>query len=374
MSEWIVNRDEIINAVDDLSLVPSRPGIVTSEYIRVTSSKNKIRMSMTSEISGYSEATGKGRWPFDKTIYIDRRIFDPFITTAKNIKSKAEFIFSKSGKNELSISNGHRKVKLSCSDKKSGYNELGKTSGHEVKVEKALSTLLLAAKHCAETETAEPEKNCVYARKSGKYLILYATTGILNIRCKIKNKLYLKEPLPFPLYIIDLLSSDRLVGIESTKHDVVLDFKSGKIWQTISVPAKKKFPWKQIDKLIDNESKKSKLGFVVEAKQFGLIIDRLAGYLGSVRRLDWVLQLKGRKDSSRLETIVPLGHTTFKDKIKVRKPITFDFSVDLPFDRILGVLEVIASTGEKVYWNFDKDNRSYVKTSGIELLISRRTN
>jgi hypothetical protein len=69
-----------------------------------------------------------------------------------------------------------------------------------------------------------------------------------------------------------------------------------------------------------------------------------------------------------------LGHTTFKDKIKLKKRIAYDFSVDLPFDRVIGVLGVIASTGEKIYWSFDKENRSYVKTGNIELLISRRTN
>lgn len=375
MKEWIVNRDEIINVVEVLSMIPSRPGIITSEFIHIAYwGKNKIRLTMASEVSGYVEIKGVNKWPFEKSIYIDRRLFDPFISAAKNIKSKSDFQFIKSDKKELTIVNGNRKAKLTCAEPKAGYEDIGKTTGHEVKTEKELNTILIAAKHCAEESTSEPEKNCVYARRSGKNIAIYATTGVLNLRAKVKSKLYIKEPLPIPLYIIDLLANTKLVGVEATKHELVLDFGIGKVWETISVQAKKKFPWKRIDELIDKESKDSKLAFTVDAKSYGTVIERLAGYLGSVRRLDWVLTIKGKKGSRSLETIIPLGHTQFKDKVKTRKKIAYDFSVDLPFDRVIGVLGTIASTGERIHWSFDKENRSYVKAGNIELLISRRTN
>jgi hypothetical protein len=374
MSEWSIKRDEIINVVEVLSMIPSRPGIITSEFIKVSGKKNKVKMMMASEVSGYTEIKGNGDWPFEKDIYIDRRLFDPFISAAKNIKSKSDFRFIKSGKKELTIVNGNRKAKLTCADSKAGYEDIGKTTRHEVKTEKELNTLLIAAKHCAEESTSEPEKNCVYARRSGKNIVLYATTGVLNIRAEVKSKLVLNEPIPLPLFIIDLMANPKLVGVEATKHEVILDFGIGKVWETISVEAKKKFPYKRIDNLISTEKKNSKLAFVVDAKSYGVVIERLAGYLGSVRRLDWVLTLTGKKGSSKLETIIPLGHTMFRDKIKLKKKIAYDFSVDLPFDRVIGVLGVIALTGEKIHWSFDKENRSYVKAGNIELLISRRTN
>ena len=373
--DWIVKREDIIDAIDTLSMIPSRPGIITSEFIKIDGKKDKVIMTMASEVSGYTEVKGKGGWPFEKTsIYIDRRLFDPFIMVARNIKSKSDFYFSKSGKNELSISNGNRKVKLTCSTPKSGYESLGKLVGKEVKSEDGLNLLLLAAKHCAEESSSEPEKNCVYIRNHGSKVVIYATTGTLSLKAEVKSKLKLNEPIPFPLYIIDLFSSRKLKGIETTKKDVVLDFGNGKVWQAMAVTAKKKFPWKQIDKLVDKERKTSKLAFVVDSKSFGVIIERLAGYLGSVRRLDWTLQLVGKNNSHKLDTIVPLGHTTFKDRTQSKKTIKYDFKVDLPFDRVIGILQVIASIGEKIYWSFDSENRSYIKSGNIELLIGRRTN
>src|SRR5712675_373555 len=292
MSEWVINREEILAAVDKLGLIPSRPGISSSEYICIKPRKSSIQMLLASEVSGYAIAKGKGNWIFDKPIYIDRRLFDPFISAARNIKSKSDFHFIKSGKTELTIINGTRKSKMTCSEPKHGYEDIGKTNGHEVKTEKELNTMLIAAKHCAEQETAVPELGCVYAKRSGKYVVLYATTGLLLFKARIKSKLHLKESIPFPLYIIDLLSNDKLVGVEATKKEVVLDFGNSKIWQTITVQAKKKFPYKQIDKQMQKQAKTAKLSYSIESKLLGQVVDRLIGYLSSVRRLDWTLVQK----------------------------------------------------------------------------------
>jgi hypothetical protein len=155
---------------------------------------------------------------------------------------------------------------------------------------------------------------------------------------------------------------------------VVLDFGNGKVWQSIAIAANKKFPYKMIDKCIKKEQKTAKEAFTANAKLFGNIVQRLTSYLNSVRRLDWVLTLKGEKDSKYLNLEVPLGHTVFKDKIKVKNTIRSTFEVDWPLDRVIGILSVIASTQDRVIVSFDKDNRAYLRTSDIDLLIPRRNN
>lgn len=375
MSEWTIERDKIISAIDTLGLIPSRPGIATSEFICVRPKKSSIKMMMASEVSGFVIAEGKGRWPFEKDIYLDRRLLDPFIAAAKNIKSKSEFIFKKTGKDELTIKNGSRKAKLTCSTPRQGYADI-KTKGREVKKEKEFNNMLIAAKQCADNETSTPELNCVYAKKKDHHIQFYATTGKAMFKATVKSKLKLKvkDAIPFPLYIIDLFANQKLVGVEATDRDVVLDFGNGKIWQTIAAHAQKKFPWKKIDEQLKKEAKSSKLGFVADAKLFGTTVARLSSYLGSVRRLDWVLTLNGVKGSKYLELIVPLGHTEFKDKVKLHKEITMDFKIDWPLDRLQGIIEVMASTQDKLNVSFDKENRAYIKTNNIELLVSRRTN
>jgi hypothetical protein len=373
MSDWTIDRDKIIDAIETLGLVPSRPGIATSEFICIRPKKNRIKMMMASEVSGYVIAEGKGRWPFEKDVYIDRRLLDPFIMAAKNIKSKSDFKFTKTGKDELTVKNGTRKAKLTCSTPRQGYADI-KTKGREVKKEKEFNSMLVAAKQCADNETSTPELNCVYVKKKGDHIQFYSTTGKAMFRAEVKSKLKLKEPIPVPLFIIDLFANQNLIGVEATDKDVVLDFGNGKIWQTIAVHAKNKFPWKRIDEQMKKEAKNSELSFIVDAKMFGTTVSRLSSYLGSVRRLDWVLKLKGSKGSNSLEMLVPLGHTEFKDKILVNKTIDRDFEVDWPLDRLQGIIEVMASTQNKLYVHFDKDNRAYIKTHSIELLVSRRTN
>src|SRR5690242_5501401 len=101
MSEWLVDREILLDAIEVLGLVPSRPGIVTSEYICIKPGKKFIRMILASEVYGFVDIKGSGKWPFPKNIYIDKRLFDPFINAARNIKSKSNFIFKKTGKNEI---------------------------------------------------------------------------------------------------------------------------------------------------------------------------------------------------------------------------------------------------------------------------------
>lgn len=368
-----IKREELIQAIDLLTMIPSRPGIGTSEFICFHHSKNNLKLMMTSEVSGYAELK-VSQWPFDKDIYIDRRLFDPFVSAAKNISSKSNFEFSKSESKELTVINGSRKGKFTCADRKKGYDNLKFTGSHEVKAERHLNELILAAKHCAEQETAVPELGCVYLVRKQKELLIYATNSLLVFRAEVKSKLKLKQPLPFPIYLIDMLADNRLVGIEATKHEVILDFGIGKIWQTIAVAANNKFPRKKIDERITEERKTATEAFTIEAKAFGSIVQRLAGYLDSVRRMDWVITLRGNKGSHRIELEIPLGHTTFKDKLKVKSKVKKDFDVDWPFDRCIGVLTTIANSQDKVTVSFDKENRAYLRTSQIELLIPRRVN
>ena len=370
MSEWIVEREVLLDAIEVLGLVPSRPGIVTSEYILVKPGKSSIRLVLASEVYGFVDIKGSGKWPFPKNIYIDKRLFDPFVNAARNINSKSNFVFKKTGSNEITITNGTRRAKLTTAEPKQGYIEIDKSKHNEIKISSQTNKMLLAAKECAEQETAKPEISCVYVNKDQ----IYATTGELHFRAK-SHKFKLKKAIPFPTFIINLVANDKLKSIGTTSIEVILNFVNGKVWQTIPVAAKKKFPQKQIDKWFAQQTKESKLAFVTKAEKFGTIVSRLVSYLNSVRRLDWVLTLKGRKGENKLDLIVPLGgHTQFKDRIRIENKVKKDFTVDWPLGKLFSILSVMASYDEKIYVHFDSKNRAYIKSGSIELLVSRRTN
>lgn len=370
-SEFVINRDELLKAVEIISLVPFRPSIRSSEFIMIEECVKGIKMYLTSEISGYVHVKGKGKWGFDKPIFIDRRLFSPFITAAKNIKSKADFEFRRIN-NDLLIKNGNRKVKMTLSKPSKGYAEASATSGKEVKVESELIKMLGCAKYCATTEPSLPMLNCVYAIQHDSKLNLLATNEQFFFKGHFNSSLKLKESIPFPLFITELFNNSDIKGIQTTSQEIILDFGIGKIWQTVSVSAKKKFPRKEVLKIMKMYSEKSKLAFEIDSKHFVLIVNRLAGYMASVRRQDWVLKMVGKKGSTELGLESTIAMTTFREKLVMEKPVHYDFEVDWPLDQTLDVINNMARKDQKMAVSFDKENRTYVKTGGIEILIPRR--
>lgn len=372
MSEFRVEREKLVEWMDILQLVPAVQSAQSSEKIMIEPKKYGARFTLAASAAGYVDVKGKGKWPFKNTIYIDRRLFMPFVSVAKDIHSKSDFVFSANGK-DLKVRNGTRKVEMGCAAPVKGYYPMGRKSLAEIKVEKAFSALLKSARICVEQEGVDPIFNCVFIKKSGSKMMLYAKSTHHWFRAKIKTKCRLGENFPFPPESIGVLEDPRLKKIEVNDRQIIFDMGSGKIWQELSIKAKKKYPHKEFDNIV-SDMEKAKTAFVADSNKFAIVLGRMASYLSSVNRQDWVVKLLGKKNGkASMEISTTVNKTTFKERLDLSKVPTLDFDVDWPLKYALPILESVAEKDHDVRVAFNDVKQSYVSMHGVEILVPRRS-
>jgi hypothetical protein len=367
---WNVDKETLLKALDTITLTPQRSGIRSSEYIRMTGHKSKVKMELASDVSGYVSVQGKGEWPFKKEIFVDRRLLIPFVVAGRDLDTKALFEFTGEGK-QLIVKHNLRKATYTSSTEVQGYNNHGKDVGGKIKLDKETSKLMSLARFCAENDVASPEISCVYVKPEGKYLTVYSTTQKVVYRAKLKSSMHFKKALPFPIYILELFSNENVESVATSDKEIVVAFDNGKLWQTVAAKAQSNFPVKEIDKQF--KAHPAKTAFVIEIKEFSQVIGRLASYLAPVRRLDWMAALSGKKGEKKFEIKSEVPQTSFKETLHTTEPIAYDFNIDWPLDKLEGVLTQLPASEKTMKVSFDSNGRALVRTKHIELLVPRRT-
>jgi hypothetical protein len=88
---WEIRRNRLIRGLEILDMVPEKLGIPSSEFIWIRGKGSEITLSISSYIAGEIKLVGKGKWPVEKSFYIDRRTLLPFVYAAREIKDKHTF-------------------------------------------------------------------------------------------------------------------------------------------------------------------------------------------------------------------------------------------------------------------------------------------
>lgn len=369
---WTVTKEQLLSVMSVLDMVPSRPGILSSEFIRVAKiTDNAISFCLSSEICGTVSLKGIGSWPLKKEFFLDRRLFLPFINAAKIIKSKSDFVFTES-ENQLVIRQGKRVAKFNKGTDVQGYGELEKKKAlASIELDDVTKGLVTCARECATTDSSVPELNCVYIKQRKDTLELYATQQKMMYKAATQVKAKMIEPIPFPLYLVNLLTSTHLKRIEWRTKEVVLWFDCGCLWQTVSSKARQHFPFDAINKRM-LEAEEMLVSFKVNSIRFGDIMARIGSYLGSVRRIEWILNLKAEKGALEIELTTHLPQGLFRERIKLDTPVKQSFEIDWPLDKMLPIFTYISAYEKDITVCFSKEGRGYLKTKHIQLLIARR--
>lgn len=368
---WSVERDKLLPVLQTLDLVPSRPAVPSSNYLMLEGKDGKVQMAASAEICGRVWVTGEGSWPFPKQAYfVDRRLFLPFLFASKDIKSKAPFQFYKQGES-LVVQQGRRKAVFETATAVSGYGAKPDTSGIALQFDKGLSLAVRCARESATTDTSVPHLNCVYLIPRAGRVDVMATNQIIMQQSTPSSKLALTKPLPFPLYLVDLVNHDDLKKVIWAKKELILEFGHGVIWQTVSAIASKDFPSKAIyDRM--TAGKEMPEMFRLDCHKLGIVVARLAVYLGAVRRIDWFLSIKGIVGGTdlTLEAKVPQG--VFREKIACGK-LKSVIDAEWPLDNLLPVFEYIGKeeAGDLVVRYEDKEAMVKTKSGGQKLVLRR---
>lgn len=363
----------MLEAIALLNLIPARPGILSSDFFRITNlGKGKIHVSVASEIKGEYTIQGQGQWPFAVDFYLDRRVFVPFVVQAASIKSDAPFNFRSDAKS-LVVRNGKRGAEYNSAPPLRGYgleeNEATKKIKSRLELTDHARFLIRSALSCAASDHSTPQLTCVYVAPKGGILSIYSTNRTILYQARSKEIVKPETPIPFPLFLVDLLEHPDLVEVQWRESYVALIFPRGKIWQSVSVHARKKFPASTINHYISQGNKLPVL-FTIPIQKFVTPLLRLGAYLTAVRRQDWLLTISGEIGGKELKLTSKVPQTVFSERIKLEAPLTRSVSLNWPLDMLLPVFDFLGKKdkGDNIEVRLLKD-RSYVSTADVNLVI-----
>jgi len=372
MTEWTIAADKMMDVLSVLDLVPARPGIPSSVFVALTEKNGKMEMALSSDVAGEVTITGKGTMGLKKSVYVDRRLFFPFINTAKTYKSDKPFVFSKPGKQML-VTQGRRKATFDPIVGSSGYGDLnGAASGIVLPLDKKLNELITVACTCATSDPTVPELNCIFTARNKTGLDVYASNQLVVLKAVQKAKGKYPERLPFPLFLVPLLSNDHVREVRFKDKEVVVHFDCGFIWQGVSVKASKGFPLKTMDKLLTDGKEWAEL-FRLQTHRLGAVTRRFSEYLTAIRRQDWLMSVKAETGDKQvlLEVSIPQG--IFREKVIVEEAIKQDLDIQWPLDILLPVFEHWAKNKEAVLTvRGDKKTPYLLSGAGLNLVVTRK--
>lgn len=368
---WSVGRDAFLELCEVMDLVPSRPGIHSSEYFCVDSKKGSPTFAIASEVTGNVLINGNGRWPMVKPFYLDRRVFLPFVFAAKDL-TDAPFVFSRK-KKELIVRQGSRKAVFTSQEKVDGYGQPPQAEmASTLELGDKLRGLIYCARDCAADDPVTPQLNCVYIQPNSHSVSVLATNQKILFRGAGIAKGKIKHAVPFPLYLVRLLGSDKLKEVQWYKKYVALVFRHGKIWQAVSAKALRDFPVKPIRQHMEKTAQGNPV-LQVSSKKLSRALNRLCVYLSAVRRQDWSLLLIGKKGTRKLLVRSVAAGSVFNERVRLKKPLPLDLKLEWPLAMMEPVFQFLSGMQDTVLEvRCDKKGRSYMKARGVELVIPRR--
>lgn len=370
---WEIRRSRLIAGLDLLNLIPEKVGLSSSEFVWIRGKKDKITLSVASYIMGEINLVGKGNWKGE--YYIDRRVFLPFVYASKELKNKNNFIFEVH-KKQLVVKHGNRKAVFDSQKDVHGYGDLRKIMKYEeneIPVSEELQQLLTCGANCAVSDAITPSLNCVYVNK-GIAVEAYAASDKVFFMGVGHTKGKVKESIPFPLFLINLLQEPTLQKISWRGKYIVLQFEKGVIWQSVSQEALKKFPVKEIKKHAKSALTKP-VAFLVSGRRFSKKMLRLGYYLQAVRRRDWVVKIEGSRGTSSLVLSTGVPGVKFNEKLEISAKLKKDIKIEWPLDLLENTFKFLAIRTRKqgmIVRTDDKRGVSYLTAGNYWLCVTSK--
>src|SRR5580765_6240616 len=160
--DWsVIKKDEMLQAISVLDLVPQRAGIPSSDYVRVLSDSRSLEMALSSSVSGVVSLKMDGAKADKNMMFVDRRLFIPFIQMGRGWKGDFKFSVSEQ---KWEVRQGSRQAEFALKkDTVLGYPVFKSLKDlKEIKLSENLRKLLLASNQCATADPSLQHLNCVY--------------------------------------------------------------------------------------------------------------------------------------------------------------------------------------------------------------------
>jgi hypothetical protein len=365
----VINTGSLIAAIDAISLVPSRSGILPSEFFKLEKRGPKLYFSLAAEVYGRTFAKGAVEMKEkDWVFFVDRNALTPFVT-APTVGPRRAFKFSIVGegdKKRMVVVHGKRKATFQSITEVKGYATFS-GKGKLLTLTPEHRAMLYIASRYATADPTLAHLNCVYMVKK-KYALASNQSVIFRAADKV-----IPQTIPFPLMVSGMFGSDKVNAITITPDVVKLEMTNGYLCQTISTAASKDFPHK---KILSEFSKSDdfKSSFELRGRTFFRAIARMGSYLSGTVNRDMVVVIEGNKGDKILvlEGTAPSGK--FREVVRLAVPLAQDIKIEWLLESLLPLAEREADIDvASVKVSYDKDTPYRVSTTaGIDLLLSRR--
>lgn len=364
---WAVPKKELEEAVFLITTVPTRSGVHSSEYIKMSKHDDKsASFSLTSEASGVAYLHSAEKYPFKHDIFLDRRLLEPFVTIGKETKG-ADYIFSVE-KDEVHIKHGHRRA-VYAKGKESKYLKAPKYSRkNKVDLDTQWGQLLKCAVACGTDDSVTPQFNCVFIVPNEKGAKLYSTnTTVAFIGEASKHSPPAK--IAFPLMLASMSATEGVKRVEWDDKSATLVFDKGKLWQAVKIEARRNFPYKDIEEM-EKALKKSHSAFVINASSLSAAAIRMNSYLAAVTREDLVLKMITKAKSKTMQLVCRTGSTMFSEQVALEHEAKKDYEIQWPLEEVLPALQFGKNDGiAKVY--ITEKGRTLFSTKRLSLVVAQ---
>lgn len=362
--DWsVIKKDEMLQAISVLDLVPQRAGIPSSDYVRVLSDSRSLEMALSSSVSGVVSLKMDGAKADKNMMFVDRRLFIPFIQMGRGWKGDFKFSVSEQ---KWVVRQGSRQAEFALKkDTVLGYPVFKSLKDlKEIKLSENLRKLLLASNQCATADPSLQHLNCVYI---GGKTVMATNLAVMFVGARDKED---SMRFAFPVGVIPLLGDGLVLGVGVENDKVILDCGCGYIEGMVSAVAKKDFPR---DSILSNVKKGRDWPTLLRlpAEKLAKMLVRLSEYLASVKREDWVVRLD--VSGGKVKATVRVQQGKFEESIDIEDSKA-EGVIEWPLEIVHPVLSYIAENGETVKVKVDDRKKTpyLISGGGVEMMIGRR--
>jgi hypothetical protein len=369
MITWELSKIDLEYALRLVCNVPAKSGVVCSEYIRFSKHNSGTLLTLAADLA--AQAFLSESFPFKKSLYIDRRLFEPFVSAGKELKGNTYTLAMKKD-GVLTIKHGSRVAVFAVHKKVSGYSDAPVyDKPQNTRIYESWTKIMQCAVACATDDPVTPTLNCVYVVPKEQHLILYSSNTKVVFVGKGRTKKLPKSAIAFPLILASRLEGNDMETVTWDNKSACLSSERGTIWQPVKSAARKHFPYKDMDTLVDT-FKTTKPVLSIAAEDMGIQAERIADYLAAVSREDLVLRIKASKDDKRAKLVSGTGETLFTEHLTLLKPARADVELHWPLDEVLPALEFSKNQGTAAIYIADT-GRSMYATEDISLVVAKRS-
>lgn len=369
---WLVPKESLEAVVTLLENVPTRNRVLSSEFIKVSKAgKDGATFHLASVLYGKALLRTGEEFPFDRDLFLDRRLFIPFVQGGRESKA-TDYMFI-GNDSQLSVRHGNRRAVYTYAQEIAGYEEPKDIDkANSTKIQKKLTQMIDCASNCATDDPITPTINCIYVRQAGKVIEAMSTNQLLVFYGRVTtDKHPLKDAIAFPLGLVQALRQEGAIKLLWNHKLALVEFPKGKIWQAVKTAARKSFPHKEIKAHVKKALSNPQICSVASGV-FAKAADRLSSYTAALDSADLALEICLTKGSKKVQLKAGVADSLFTELFYSISEAKDDVILEWPIAQVMPILMFGKDEGN-FRIHLAKTGESALVTKNMILLIGART-